>query len=109
MSKWAVEFLPEAAEDLKRLDGSVRRIVDKAISKVSMNPLSVEEGGYGKPLGNKDGTDLTGLMKVKLKASGHRIVYQVVREKSVMKIIIIGVREDSKVYKEADKRWKRIK
>ena len=50
MSKWAVEFLPEAAEDLKRLDGSVRRIVDKAISKVSMNPLSVEEGGYGKPL-----------------------------------------------------------
>ena len=66
-----------------------------------MNPLPVEEGGYGKPLGNKDGADLTGLMKVKLKASGHRIVYQVVREKSVMKIIIIGVREDSKVYKEA--------
>ncbi len=108
MNKWEVEFLPEAAEDRRKLDGSVRRIVDKAIDKVSTNPLPVEEGGYGKPLGNKDGTDLTGLMKVKLKASGLRIVYQIVREKTVMKIIIIGVRDDSKVYKEADKRWKRI-
>jgi mRNA interferase RelE/StbE len=108
LNKWEVEFLPEAAEDRRKLDGSVRRIVDKAIDKVSTNPLPVEEGGYGKPLGNKDGTDLTGLMKVKLKASGLRIVYQIVREKTAMKIIIIGVRDDSKVYKEADKRWKRI-
>ena len=105
MSKWSVEFLPEAAEDRRKLDGSVRRIIDKAIDKVSTNPLPVQEGGYGKPLGNKDGTDLTGLLKITLKASGHRIVYQIIREKTAMRIIIIGIREDSKVYKEAAQRW----
>ena len=109
MNKWSVEFLPEAAEDRKKLDGSVRRIIDKAIDKVSTNPLPVQDGGYGKPLGNKDGTDLTGLLKIKLKASGHRIVYQIIRDKTIMKIIIIGIREDSIVYKEAEKRWKQIK
>ena len=31
---------------------------------VSQNPVSIYQGGYGKPLGNKDGADLTGLLKL---------------------------------------------
>ena len=104
MNKWTVEFLPAAIQDRNRLDGSVRRIVDKAIDKVSTNPLPAREGGYGKPLGNRVGSNLTGLMKVKLKASGIRIIYQLVRENEVMKIIIIGLRENSEVYKDAEAR-----
>ena len=94
LNKWKVEYLPAALQDRRRLDGSVRKTVDKAIDKVSTNPLPVDEGGYGKPLGNKSGNNLTGLLKIKLRASGIRIIYQIVRENTVMKIVIIGIRED---------------
>lgn len=106
MSNWNVEFIPAAEEDRRKLDGSVRTQVDKAILKVSSNPLPANEGGYGKPLGNKNGNDLTGLMKVKLKSSGIRIIYQLIRSEETMKIVIIGIREDEKVYKEASERMK---
>ena len=97
MNKWKVEYLPAALQDRRRLDGSVRKTVDKAIDKVSTNPLPVDEGGYGKPLGNKSGNNLTGLI---------RIIYQIVRENTVMKIVIIGIREDETVYREASRRLK---
>lgn len=63
---WEVEYLPEANQDLKNLDGSQRLLVLKAIKKVQQNPISIYEGGYGKPLGNKNGSDLSGFLKVKL-------------------------------------------
>lgn len=59
---FSIEFLEEAEKDLKKLDHSVQIQVLKGISKVSQNPLSAEEGGYGKPLGNKSGTNLTNLL-----------------------------------------------
>ena len=66
---WSVEYLPEAKKDLKNLDGSQRLLVLKAIKKVQTNPLPQPEGGYGKPLGNKNGNDLSGFLKVKLKSA----------------------------------------
>lgn len=77
MPEWNVKALPEAEKDILALDGSLRRQVLKAIDKVRQNPLPMTEGGYGKPLGNKGGTDLSGLLKIKLKASGICIVYQI--------------------------------
>jgi mRNA interferase RelE/StbE len=76
----------------------------KGIQKVSQNPLPKEEGGYGKPLGNKAGTNLTNLMKIKFKNLGIRVVYKVERVDGVMKIIVISARADEQVYKEAAKR-----
>ena len=55
---WKLSYLPEAAKDLKSLDGSQRILVVKAINKVLENPLPDYEGGYGKPLGNKSGSNL---------------------------------------------------
>ena len=57
MTEWDILYLPEAREDLRRLDGSERLQVRKALKKVSQNPLSQDEGGYGVPLGNKHGID----------------------------------------------------
>lgn len=78
----------------------------KGIQKVSQNPLPTFEGGYGKPLGNKGGTNLTSLLKIKFRNSGIRVVYKIERTGSVMKIIIISARADGQVYKEAEKRRK---
>lgn len=72
---WKVEYLPEAEKDLKGLDGSQRNLVLKAIKKVQQNPLPVDEQGYGKPLGNHNSTNLAGLLKIKLRSAGLRIVY----------------------------------
>ncbi len=72
---WSVKYLPEAEKDLAELDGSQKKLILKTIEKVQSNPLSQAEGGYGKPLGNKNGSNLHGFLKIKLKASGLRIVY----------------------------------
>lgn len=101
---WSIEFLDEAEKDMKKLDHSAQIQVLKGIRKVSRNPLSIEEGGYGKPLGNKSGTNLTNLMKIKLKDLGIRVVYKVERVDGVMKIIVISARTDEQVYREAVKR-----
>ncbi len=81
MSGYEVAFYPDALKDVKRLDGSQRKNVLKAIEKIRANPLSQNEGGFGKPLGNKAGTDLTGFMKIKLRGSGIRIVYRLIKIK----------------------------
>lgn len=101
---WSIEFLEEAEKDIKRLDHSAQIQVLKGISKVSQNPLPVEEGGYGKPLGNKSGTNLTNLMKIKFRDLGIRVVYKVERVDGVMRIIVISARTDEQVYKEVAKR-----
>ena len=101
---WELSFLPEAREDLRALDGSPRIRVVKAIAKVQSNPLPSSEGGYGKPLGNKRLSQLSGLMKVKLKSDGIRIVYKLERIEHAMRIVVIGVRSDDAVYREAQKR-----
>lgn len=101
---WSIEFLEEAKKDLKKLDHSVQLQVLKGIQKVSQNPLSVQEGGYGKPLGNKTGENLTNLLKIKFRDLGIRVVYKTIRMDNVMKIIVVSARSDEQVYKEAGKR-----
>lgn len=101
---WRIEFLQEAEKDMKKLDHSVQIQVLKGIRKVSQNLLPVEEGGYGKPLGNKSGTNLTNFMKIKFRDLGIRVVYKVEQVEGVMKIIIVSARKDEQVYREAAKR-----
>ena len=97
---WGIEFLQEAEKDMKRLDHSVQIQVLKGIKKVSKNPLPVSQGGYGKPLGNKENTNL------KFRDIGIRVVYKIEYVDEVMKIIVISARTDEQVYKEASKRRK---
>lgn len=105
MSEWLIDFHREARDEFNSLDGSQKSIVAKAIKKVSQNPLPTNKGGYGKPLGNKGGLDLTGLLKIKLKKLGLRVVYKLITEPdNVMKILVVSVRADGEVYRLAHKR-----
>lgn len=101
---WTLKFLPEARDDLKALGGNQRIMVLKAIEKVRQNPVSVQEGGYGKPLGNKHDNDLTGFLKIKLRGAGLRVVYKVIKTETEMLIVVIGARADDEVYQIAGKR-----
>ena len=102
--KFELLIYPGAIKDIKKLDGSKRQIVAKAIEKVLSNPFPQDKGGYGKPLGNKAGLNLTGYLKIKLKGSGIRIVYRLVEVKGKMVVVVVGSREDDEVYKIAAKR-----
>lgn len=101
---WNVQYLPEALDDLRKLDGRQKLLIRKAIQKVCQNPLLETEGGYGKLLGNKGGTNLSGFLKIKLRGAGLRIVYQLIRQGDHMPVIVIGAREDEQVYEIAQKR-----
>ena len=101
---WQLLFLPEAIKDLKQLDGSQQKLIKKALDKVITNPLPNTEGGYGKPLGNKNGNNLSNFLKVKLKGAGLRVVYQLIRTEKELLIIVIGARADNEVYDLAKQR-----
>ena len=97
---WTVEFLPEARKDIKSLDKSQWILIQKALKKVSQNPLPVMEGGYGKPLSGS----LAGCYKIKLRTAGLRTVYKLQRTETSMLVIVVGVRADEEVYELAEKR-----
>ena len=101
---WEVRYLPEAEKDFRSLSHTQQLIVRKAIDKVRTNPLPQSEGRYGKPLGHKHGTNLTNLLKIKLRGEGIRIVYRLIRTETAMLVIVIGIREDDEVYEIARRR-----
>ena len=101
---YKIEYTEEARTDLRKLDGSQVKQVLEAIQRVSENPLPKSDGGYGNPLGNRQGNNLTGYCKIKLSKLGIRIVYRIVRTDGVMKIIVIAARADNEVYELAAKR-----
>jgi len=104
MRRWTLGFHPKAEKELDALDGSPKAQVSRAIEKVLQNPLPQSEGGHGKPLGNKNSSKLAGCLKIKLKKSGLRVVYRLIREDDIMKVIVISIRDDDEVYKEAERR-----
>lgn len=89
---------------MKKLDNSLKKQVLVGIRKVSKNPLPQSEGGYGKALGNIQGTELTGFFKIKYRGIGIRVVYTLVKNYNIMNIIVVSIREDSESYKKAQKR-----
>ena len=101
---WKLDYLPDARKDIKNLSRTQQILVEKAIKKVKTNPLPQSEGGYGKPLGHKQGTSLTNMLKIKLRGEGLRIVYKLVRIETTMLVIVVGVREDEEVYELAERR-----
>lgn len=101
--EWKIEYIKEAQRDLKNLDPYNRKLILKAIQKTALRPLPLPDG-IGKPLGNHSATKLSGYYKIKLRDLGYRVVYGLVRENNVMKVIVISIRDDELVYKEAERR-----
>lgn len=101
---WVVDYLPEARKDIRDLSRNQQIIVNKSLKKIKTNPLPQSEGGYGKPLGHKHGTNLTNLLKIKLRGEGIRIVYKLIRTETKMLVVVVGIREDEGVYEIAQRR-----
>ena len=95
---YEIKYHPLIEKDLKQLNNSIRIEVFKKIKKIQQSPeLGVE-------LGNKNGLNLTGLKKMYVAKKQIRIVYEIIENIIVIKILAIGKREDMEVYKQAEKR-----
>ena len=105
--KWKIEYIKETQKDLKRLDLYNRKIIVKAIEKTAERPLPPPDE-IGKPLGNHSTSKLSGFYKIKLRNLGYRVVYSLVKDKETMKVIVISIRDDDAVYKEAERRIKTL-
>jgi mRNA interferase RelE/StbE len=97
---YQVVFIPEAVEDYRLLDGSVKKLVNTKIDELSENPF------LGEQLGNKFNIDLNGFLKKYINKKKHRIVYRVISPEKIEIIEIwgIGKRDKEKIYKTIGKR-----
>ncbi|MBX3332385.1 MAG: type II toxin-antitoxin system RelE/ParE family toxin [Nitrospira sp.] len=95
---YSVTLTTDAADDFRRLDGSLKQSVAKQLKKLETSPL------LGEHLGNKAGLDLTGYYKLYAAKKGIRIVYRIIELKVIVEVVAIGKREDPAVYRTSRKR-----
>jgi len=95
---YEVKYHPLVEQDLKKLNNSARIEVFKKIKKIQISPE------LGEALGNRNGLNLTGLKKMYVAKKQIRIVYEIIDNIVVVKVLVIGKREGMEVYIEADKR-----
>jgi mRNA interferase RelE/StbE len=81
---YRVEFLPEAAEDVARLDRAVAQRVFRKLRWLAENLDSLRP----EPLSGS----LAGLMK--LRVGDYRVVYQIDHERNVLTIFLVGHRRE---------------
>lgn len=69
---WNIRITDETKKDYGKIERNIRKQVLAGIVKVSKAPLP-SPNGYGKPLGNKNGNNLTGFCKIKYQGIGIRV------------------------------------
>jgi mRNA interferase RelE/StbE len=94
-----IQFIPEAVNDYKSLDGSIKNLVNEKIDQLRENPF------LGESLGNKNNIDLTGYYKIYVAKKSYRIVYRIIKnEIEIIEIWGIGKRDKMEIYKKVRKR-----
>lgn len=79
---WKVEYSESAVKEIQSLDGSIKKIIKKAIEeKLMVDPLK-----YGLPLRR----NLSGLFK--LRVGSYRIIYQIKDKEVIVLILAVGHR-----------------
>jgi len=102
---YQIEFIKDAIQDYKELDGSIKKSINKKLEELAENPF------LGEKLGHKFNIDLTGFLKIYIHGKKYRIVYRLISPEKVEIIEIwgIGKREKEEIYKLIGKRIKELK
>ena len=91
-----IKYEAKVENDLKKIDQSLRIQIFKKIEKISINPEIWDNLTW----------NLVWYKKVYVNNKKIRIVYKIIDDKIEILIIVIGKRENEKVYKDAFKRIK---
>jgi mRNA interferase RelE/StbE len=108
-NKFIIKMDPDAYQEYNKLDNSIIEEVDKALESLEQRADEV-----GKPLGNKYQIDLTGSKEKKLRGPGVRIVYTITKEfVEVLQIVVVLIvaykKDDKSLYKDAQRRFTRVR
>lgn len=95
--KYGLEFHEDALKEWKKLDGSVREPLKKALEKRLTNPHVPASRLHGK---------LANCYKIKLAAVGYRLVYAVEDDRLVVLVLAVDRRDKGAVYEIASGRVK---
>ena len=87
--RYKLRFMPEALEEWRALDGSVKAHLKKLLEKRLDNP-HVPGGELHGPL--------AGCYKIKLRQQGARLVYSVEDDHLLVTVVAVDKREDGVVY-----------
>ncbi|MCI5221873.1 MAG: type II toxin-antitoxin system RelE/ParE family toxin [Candidatus Electrothrix sp. AR4] len=89
-----LEFLTDALNEWKNLDGTIKKQLKKKLAERLKNPHV--------PADKLSGS--VNRYKIKLRSVGYRLVYEVLDAEIVVIVVAVGKREKNKVYKKAAKR-----
>jgi len=92
--KFKLKYLPTALKEWKKLDASIQNQLKKKLKERLQNPHIQASKLYG----------FENHYKIKLWASGYRLVYEVIKKDLVVLVIAVGKREKNIVYKKAANR-----
>jgi mRNA interferase RelE/StbE len=95
---YRVVLTADAANDFRKLDGSLKEQVARQLKKLETSPH------LGEHLGRKAGLNLTGYYKLYVAKKSIRIVYRIVELDVIVEVVAIGKREDLGVYREVIRR-----
>ncbi|EMY3602698.1 type II toxin-antitoxin system RelE/ParE family toxin [Klebsiella aerogenes] len=93
---YTVKFREDALKEWHKLDKTIQLQFAKKLKKCCENPHIPS----AKLRGIKD------CYKIKLRASGYRLIYQVIDNQLIIAIVAVGKRERSDVYELASERMK---
>ena len=93
---WTVKFREEALKEWHKLDKAIQQQFAKNLKKCCENPHIPS----AKLRGIED------CYKIKLRASGFRLVYQVIDDQLIIAVVAVGKRERSDVYHLASDRMR---
>lgn len=91
---YLLDFDERALREWRKLGSTVREQMKKKLAQILRSPRVEANRLRGLP----------DCYKIKLRASGYRLVYQVIDEKVVVFVVSVGKRENADVYLEAIKR-----
>ncbi len=91
---YSLKFLPTAYKEWKKLDNTIQSQFKKKLKDCLINP-------------HITGNELRGFKnhyKIKLRASGYRLVYEVINKEVYIMVIAVGKRNKNEIYKQMKKR-----
>ena len=95
---YKLRFHPSVDDDFKEISIYQKKLVIKQFEKIIKSPE------LGKPLGNKNGYNLSGCRKMYADGKKIRIVYKIIYNEIIVEVIAVGQRDEMEVYKKASQR-----
>lgn len=91
---YELKFLPAALKEWKKVAPPIREQFKKKLAERLINPyvLSAKLSGYD------------AVYKIKLRAAGYRLAYEVMDDERVVLVLAVGKRDKDAIYRKLNKR-----